>query len=174
MHCRQCRQHCTKTVIYWLISWFSQSVIKGLCDLSGSYWSVADCFIPILVSASICVECSSGEKPYWVSTSAILDKCVKDVPLMSFFPFSLLLLSLYLLVYHFIISTLYSLFHLLLFYAPPQHTLLLNHPSQHKRHAQTTTKYVELIIVADNREVSRGPTVSTSSPSSADLHSKGV
>uniref|UniRef100_A0A3B4EZW5 ADAM metallopeptidase domain 12 n=1 Tax=Pundamilia nyererei TaxID=303518 RepID=A0A3B4EZW5_9CICH len=27
-----------------------------------------------------------------------------------------------------------------------------------KRHAQTTTKYVELIIVADNREVSRGQT----------------
>uniref|UniRef100_A0A3P8TWS7 ADAM metallopeptidase domain 12 n=1 Tax=Amphiprion percula TaxID=161767 RepID=A0A3P8TWS7_AMPPE len=27
--------------------------------------------------------------------------------------------------------------------------------SQHKRHVQTTTKYVELIIVADNREVTR-------------------
>lgn len=26
-------------------------------------------------------------------------------------------------------------------------------PPQHKRHAQRTTKYVELIIVADNREV---------------------
>lgn len=53
-------------------------------------------------------------------------------------------------------------------------TLLLNHPSQHKRHAQATTKYVELIIVADNREVSRGHTVSITSPSSADLCSKGV
>lgn len=31
---------------------------------------------------------------------------------------------------------------------------------QHKRHVQATTKYVELIIVADNREVSRGHAVS--------------
>lgn len=33
---------------------------------------------------------------------------------------------------------------------------------QHRRHVQATTKYVELIIVADNREVSNGHTYSSS------------
>lgn len=57
---------------------------------------------------------------------------------------------------------------------PIPRALPFANPLQRKRHVQTTTKYVELIIVADNREVSRGHTVSTSSPSPADFHSKGV
>lgn len=36
------------------------------------------------------------------------------------------------------------------------HPLIFHLLFQHKRHLQTTTKYVELIIVADNREVRRG------------------
>lgn len=94
---------------------------------------------------------------------------------------SSLLLSSHPLVYCFVICTLHLLCHLLFL---DSYLLFLHlssfsafHPTvacplpfiyllQHKRHAQTTTKYVELIIVADNREVSRGQTVSSSSSSS--------
>lgn len=85
----------------------------------------------------------------------------------------LLLLSSHPLVYCFVICTLHLLCHFLFL---DSYLLFLHlssfsafHPTvacplpfiyllQHKRHAQTTTKYVELIIVADNREVSRGQT----------------